>query len=85
MICEGDLIGSILNPFGKTVTRMRSPYTGIVIGVTTAPLTIPGTGVAHLARLKKTLPLVERSLERERRRKKKKSLRKKRTLPAEVG
>ena len=62
LIYKDDLIGSILNPFGKTVTRMRAPTTGIVIGVTTAPLTIPGTGVVHVARLKKALALVERKL-----------------------
>lgn len=65
LIYEGDRIGSILNPFGKTVTQIRAPTTGIVIGVTTAPLTVPGTGIAHVARLKKTLSLVERSLRRE--------------------
>ena len=48
-------MGSIYNPFGRTVTQIRAPQTGIVVGVTTAPLTIPGTGVIHLARLKKTL------------------------------
>jgi len=64
LVYEGDLVGSILNPFGKTVTQIRSPYTGIVVGVTTAPLTIPGTGVIHLARLKKTLGVVERSIKR---------------------
>jgi uncharacterized protein len=64
LIYEGDLVGSILNPFGKTVTQIRSPYNGIVVGVTTAPLTIPGTGVVHLARLKKTLGMVERSIKR---------------------
>ncbi len=64
LIYQGDWIGSILNPFGKTVTQIRAPTTGIVIGVTTAPLTIPGTGIVHVARLKKTLSLVERSLKR---------------------
>jgi predicted deacylase len=62
LIYEDDPIGAILNPFGKTVTQIRAPTTGIVIGVTTAPLTIPGTGIIHIARLKKTLSLVERSL-----------------------
>lgn len=62
LIYKGDIIGSILNPFGKTVTEMRAPMTGIVIGVTTAPLAIPGTGVVHVAHLKRTLPLVERSI-----------------------
>lgn len=64
LIYEGDLVGSILNPFGKTVTQIRSPLTGIVIGVTTAPLTVPGTGIIHVAKLKKALGMVERSLQR---------------------
>jgi uncharacterized protein len=70
LIYKGDQIGTILNPFGKTVTRIRSASTGIVIGVTTAPITVPGTGIAHVARLKKTLSLVERSLKKRKRRKK---------------
>jgi predicted deacylase len=72
LIYEGDLIGTTLNPFGKTVTQIRAPSTGIVIGVTTAPLTIPGTGIAHIARLKKTLSLVERSLKESRKKNPKK-------------
>ncbi len=71
LIYEGDLIGTILNPFGKTVTQIRTPTTGIVIGVTTAPLTVPGTGIAHVARLKKTLSLVERSLKKKQQSKRK--------------
>jgi predicted deacylase len=62
LIYQGGLVGSILNPFGKTVTQILAPVTGIIIGVTTAPLTIPGTGIVHVARLKKTLSLVERSM-----------------------
>jgi predicted deacylase len=69
LIYENDLIGSILNPFGKTVTQIRAPSTGIVIGVTTAPLTIPGTGIAHVARLKKTLSVVERSIQKTKKKK----------------
>jgi len=73
LIYEGDLIGSILNPFGRTVTQIRASTTGIIIGVTTAPLTIPGTGIAHVARLKKTLALVERSIRKAKAAKKKKT------------
>ncbi|MEO5970570.1 MAG: succinylglutamate desuccinylase/aspartoacylase family protein [Bdellovibrionia bacterium] len=71
LIYQGDLVGSILNPFGKTVTQIRAPVTGIIIGVTTAPLTIPGTAIAHVARLKKTLSLVERSMKKTRKEKSK--------------
>jgi predicted deacylase len=67
LVYEGDPIGKILNPFGRTVTRIAAPYTGIVLGMTTAPLCNPGTGIAHVARLKKTLSVVERSMLRERR------------------
>lgn len=64
LLYEGDRIGSILNPFGRTVTSIRSPCTGIVIGVTTAPLTVPGTGIVHVARLRKTLSRVEKGLQK---------------------
>lgn len=75
LIYEGDLIGSIYNPFGRTVTQIRAPLTGIVLGISTAPLAIPGTGVIHVARLKKTLGVVERArrkrtLQKKKRRKK---------------
>jgi len=73
LVYEGDILGSILNPFGKTVTQIRAPTTGIIIGVTTAPQTIPGTGIAHVARLKKTLSFVERSLKKTKSTRKKKA------------
>jgi hypothetical protein len=76
LVYKDDLVGSILNPFGRTVTQVRAPSTGIVIGVTTAPLSIPGTGIAHVAKLKKTLALVERSIAREKKSKAKKKQRK---------
>lgn len=62
LIYQGDRIGSILNPFGRTVTQIRASSTGIIIGITTQPITIPGTGIVHVARLKKTLSRVERSI-----------------------
>jgi predicted deacylase len=64
LVYAGDVVGSVLNPFGETVTRIRAPETGIVIGVTTAPLTVPGTGVLHVAKLKKTLARVELAIRR---------------------
>jgi predicted deacylase len=80
LVYQGDRVGAILNPFGRTVTQIPAPVTGIVIGVTTAPLTIPGTAVLHIARLKKTLARVEASIEKAARAKKRrrKKLRKKR-------
>jgi predicted deacylase len=62
LVYEDDIIGEILNPFGRTVTEIHAPVTGIVLGISRAPLTIPGAGVVHIARLKKTLAHVERSV-----------------------
>jgi uncharacterized protein len=70
LIYEGDPIGSVLNPFGRTVTKIRSTETGIAIGVTSAPITVPGTAIVHIAKLKKALSLVERSLTKGTRRRK---------------
>lgn len=66
LVYKDDVIGTILNPFGKTVTQIKASTTGIVIGITTAPLAVPGTGVAHIACLKKTLARVERSIRTQR-------------------
>jgi predicted deacylase len=63
LVYKDQVIGAILNPYGRTVTKITAPATGIIIGVTTAPLTIPGSGIVHLARLKKTLSRVERSIQ----------------------
>jgi predicted deacylase len=73
LVYEDDLIGTILNPWGKTVTRIRSPTTGIIIGTTTAPLTTPGTGIIHLAKLKKALGMVERKTKTARKKKPRRS------------
>jgi len=81
LIYKGDTIGEILNPFGRTVTQIRAPATGIIIGITTQPITVPGTGIAHVARLKKTLSVVERSLEKAARKASKKLPRRRRRQP----
>jgi predicted deacylase len=71
LVYKGDAIGALVNPFGKTVNRIKCQATGIVVGVTTAPLTVPGTGIAHIAKLKKTLKSVERKLRATRRKRRK--------------
>lgn len=67
LIYQGDTIATVLNPFGKTVTEIKARSTGIVIGISTAPLSIPGTGIAHIAKLKKTLKRVERAIKKRKR------------------
>lgn len=66
LVYEGETLGVILNPFGQTVTKIRSPYTGVLIGLSTQPLAIPGTGICHVARLSKTLAKVEKHLRKPR-------------------
>ena len=39
---------------------MRSPLTGLVIGITTMPMVNPGDAICHIAKLEKTLAMVER-------------------------
>lgn len=60
LLYEGDVVGSISNPFGREVVSLRSSVTGIVLGTTTVPMVHPGDAVAHVARLDKSLRIVER-------------------------
>jgi uncharacterized protein len=62
LVYEGDILGVIVDPFGSVLRELFAPLTGIVIGITTTPLVVPGAGVIHLARIKKTLEAVERHL-----------------------
>ena len=60
LIYAGDEIASITNPFGREVSSVRSPLTGLVIGTTTVPMVNPGDAICHIAKLEKTLATVER-------------------------
>src|SRR5262245_51141886 len=60
IVYAGDEIASITNPFGRAVSSVRSPLTGLVLGITTVPMVSPGDAICHLAKLEKTLPTVER-------------------------
>ncbi|MEW6056865.1 MAG: succinylglutamate desuccinylase/aspartoacylase family protein [Bdellovibrionota bacterium] len=64
LVYKDEVLGVILNPFGRTVTKIRAPHTGVLVGVSTQPLAIPGTGICHIARLSKTLSKVERHFEK---------------------
>jgi uncharacterized protein len=48
---RGDTISVQTNPFGRGKTRLASPHSGIVLGLTQMPLVHPGDGVCNLARL----------------------------------
>ncbi len=60
IVYAGDGIASITNPFGREVSLVRSPLTGLIIGITTVPMVNPGDAICHVAKLEKTLPTVER-------------------------
>jgi predicted deacylase len=60
LLHEGGEVAVISTPFGKEVTNLKSPLTGLVIGITTIPLVQPGDPICHIAKLEKTLPTVEK-------------------------
>jgi uncharacterized protein len=60
LVYTGDEIASITNPFGREVSSVRSPLTGLIIGITTVPMVNPGDAICHVAKLEKTLATVER-------------------------
>jgi predicted deacylase len=60
LLYPGDRVGIIGNPFGREVVSLRSRLTGIVLGTTTIPMVVPGDAIVHVARLDRTLAVVER-------------------------
>jgi predicted deacylase len=62
LVYKGDPVAKVSNPWGRDVHIVPSPVTGLVIGVTTSPVVNPGTAIANVAQLRKTLSTVERSL-----------------------
>lgn len=60
LIYEGNEIAMVSTPFGREVTTLLSPLTGLVIGITTIPLVQPGDAICHIAKLEKTLHTVEK-------------------------
>jgi uncharacterized protein len=60
LLYEGNEVAMVSTPFGREVTDIKSPLTGLVIGVTTIPLVQPGDPICHIAKLEKTLPTVEK-------------------------
>jgi predicted deacylase len=61
LLYPGDAVASITNPFGREVVALRADCTGVVLGTTTIPMVNPGDAVAHVARVEKTLGVLERN------------------------
>jgi hypothetical protein len=66
IIRKGEDIAVIVKPFGTEVARIRAPYTGLVVGATTTPLSLPGSAVVNLAKLGPKHKLYKRLLKRQR-------------------
>ena len=62
LVYEHEELAVIENPFGREVSTVLAPFTGLVLGTTTRPMVSPGDAVAHLAKLEKTLHTVEKHL-----------------------
>lgn len=62
LIYRGDPVAVISNPLGRDVHPIPSPMTGLVIAVTTNPVINPGTPIAHVVQLRKTLATVEKAV-----------------------
>ena len=60
LLYDGMEVGVVSTPFGREVTTLKSPLTGLVIGITTIPLVQPGDAICHIAKLEKTLHTVEK-------------------------
>lgn len=47
------IIAVCSNPYSSQQTDIRAPYSGIVVGLATLPMAMPGSAVCHLAKLSK--------------------------------
>ncbi|MBI4566592.1 MAG: succinylglutamate desuccinylase/aspartoacylase family protein [Planctomycetes bacterium] len=51
IVRKGEEIATNTKPFGTEMRRLKAPYTGLVVGVTTRPIVLPGSAACHLVRL----------------------------------
>lgn len=47
-VAEGDLIGFIFNPFGKTEEKIISKVNGYIIGINNRPVVDEGDALIHI-------------------------------------
>jgi predicted deacylase len=62
---KGATVAVNTKPFGTEIGRMLAPRSGLVVGVTTVPMVLPGSAVCHLVSLGPRLPVLRRLLERQ--------------------
>ena len=51
LVEEDALIATVSNPFKTEVTRIRAPFTGLLVGVLENPVVYPGNPLCHLVKL----------------------------------
>ena len=47
------------------MSRVKAPYTGLVVGCTTLPMVIPGSAICHLVALESRTRVLQKVLERQ--------------------
>jgi predicted deacylase len=62
LLQAGAPIATTSDPFGQERSTQISPYTALVLGVTTYPSVSPGDPLCHVGIVKRSLPLLERFL-----------------------
>ena len=62
LVYDREVLAVIENPFGREVSSVVAPFTGLILGTTTRPMVNPGDAICHIVKLDKTLPTVEKHL-----------------------
>lgn len=64
IVTEGQPLASIHSLLGKSQDLLTSPHDGIILGMTTLPLTKPGEAVVHVARPSRKLASIRSAIAR---------------------
>ena len=65
IIEKGAVVAVNTKPFGTEVSRVKAPYTGLVVGCATLPMVIPGSAICHLVALGTRTRVLQKMLERQ--------------------
>ena len=63
LVYEREVLAVVEHPFGREVSSVPAPFTGLILGTTTRPMVTPGDPICHVVKLDKTLPTVEKHLQ----------------------
>ncbi len=63
LVRKGQILGRITDPLGSHVDDVESPRDGVVIGVCTTPLVLPGVALVHIGQMQKTFARAARFVE----------------------